>query len=230
MDSGAGEPSTRKQQPQLALQLQVIAMAWPAMPGPSADARAPGALRAAFGMPPGALSLPRFNDGAEACPQDVVPGCISISKPVRQSRIRDALLAAFANLDEPDGEAVAAGHTGVAGAAVPSHGRALRTSTSMASFASCGDFGDAPTLRTGAPQPAAVAQPKPSAAVAAPAAALKVLLAEDHIINQKVVMSLLSRYGHNVACVANDGVDAIEKLRAVADGPDSFDGVFASFA
>jgi CheY-like chemotaxis protein len=51
-----------------------------------------------------------------------------------------------------------------------------------------------------------------------------VLLAEDHIINQKVVMSLLGRYGHNVACVANDGIDAIEKLRAVADGPDSFDG------
>ena len=220
LDSGAGEPSTRRLQHQLPPQLQVIAMAWPAMPGPSVDVRAPGASRAAFG----AAALPRFNDGAEVCPQDVVPGCISISKPVRQSRIRDALLAAFAN-SMPDGEAPGTGQKGAAAAAAPSHGRGLRASTSMASFASCGDFGDAPTLRT-ATQPPEGAPGKPTLAPpgAPPAASLRVLLAEDHIINQKVVMSLLSRYGHNVACVANDGVDAIEKLRAVPDGPDSFDG------
>lgn len=222
MDSGAGEPS--KPQPPLSPQLKVIAMAWPAMPGPATDARAPGALRAAFGVPSSAAAVPRVNDGAEVCPQDVVPGCISISKPVRQTRIRDALLTAFGNLgNELDGEAAAAGQAGVAGAAAASHGRTLRTSTSMASFASCGDLGDAPALGTAAAQPS-LRLAKPAPTVAAPAASLRVLLAEDHIINQKVVMSLLGRYGHNVACVANDGIDAIEKLRAVADGPDSFDG------
>ena len=226
MDSGAGEPGALKPQEQLAPQLQVIAMAWPAMPGPPTDVRAPGASRAAYGIPLVAPPLPR-NDTDEVCAQDLVPGCISISKPVRQSRLRDALSAAFANLDnEPDGEALAAGNGGA-----PSHGRGLRASTSMASFASCGDVADAP-----APGAAAAAQPhtlrkvaKPAPA-AAPAASLRVLLAEDHIINQKVVMSLLGRYGHNVACVANDGVDAIEKLRAVTDGPDAFDGAIAHAA
>lgn len=219
MDSGIGEPSALGPQ-RLSQKLQIIAMAWPAMPGPSTDVRAPGASRVAFGMSLGAPPPPRANDVAEACPQDVVPGCISISKPVRQSRIRDALLTAFANLDnEPDGEALAV----LNGAELPLHGRTLRASASMASFASCGELGDAPAIRTVATQPPTRAKPPPVSRVA-PAAPLRVLLAEDHIINQKVVVSLLSRYGHNVVCVANDGVDAIEKLRAVANGPDSFDG------
>ena len=229
MDSGAGEPGALKPQEKLAPQLQVVAMAWPAMPGPPTDVRAPGASRAAYGIPLVAPPVPRANDTEEVCAQDLVPGCISISKPVRQSRLRDALSAAFVNLDnEPDGEALAAGNGGA-----PAHGRGLRASTSMASFASCGDFADAPApgaAAATAAQPRTlrkVAQPAPAAA---PAASLRVLLAEDHIINQKVVMSLLSRYGHNVACVANDGVDAIEKLRAVTDGPDAFDGAVARVA
>ena len=223
MDSGAGEPTALKPQAQLSPQLQVIAMAWPAMPGPPTDVRAPGASRAAYGIPLVAPPVPRASDGAEVCAQDLVPGCISISKPVRQSRLRDALSAAFANLDaEPDGEAPAAGN-----GAAPAHGRTMRASTSMASFASCGDFEDAPAPGAVAPPPHKALTEKTLPAPVPPAAALRVLLAEDHIINQKVVMSLLSRYGHNVACVANDGVDAIEKLRAVADGPDAFDGAFA---
>ena len=223
MDSGAGEPGALKPQEQLSPQLKVIAMAWPAMPGPPTDVRAPGASRAAYGIPLVAPPAPRVDDGAEVCAQDLVPGCISISKPVRQSRLRDALSTAFANLDnEPDGEAIAAGNGGV-----PANGRGLRASTSMASFASCGDFGDAPAPGAAAAQPRSLTKVTQTATPAAPAASLRVLLAEDHIINQKVVMSLLSRYGHNVACVANDGVDAIEKLRAVTDGPDAFDGAIA---
>ena len=222
MDSGAGEPGGLKPQEQLSTQLQVIAMAWPAMPGPPTDVRAPGASRAAYGIPLVAPPVPRANDSAEVCAQDLVPGCISISKPVRQSRLRDALSAAFANMDEPDGEVPAA-----VNGAVPANGRGLRASTSMASFASCGDFGDAPAPGAAAAQPCALTKVKQAAPPATPAASLRVLLAEDHIINQKVVMSLLSRYGHNVACVANDGVDAIEKLRAVTDGPDAFDGAVA---
>ncbi|HXP95732.1 MAG TPA: response regulator [Telmatospirillum sp.] len=41
--------------------------------------------------------------------------------------------------------------------------------------------------------------------------ALKLLLAEDNVVNQKVTVALLSRYGHQVQ-VAEDGLEA---LRAV---------------
>ena len=38
-----------------------------------------------------------------------------------------------------------------------------------------------------------------------------------------MVIGLLNKYGHQVTCVACDGVDALEKLRALPHGPNSFD-------
>src|SRR5205085_10339177 len=49
------------------------------------------------------------------------------------------------------------------------------------------------------------------AAAAAPARRLRVLLAEDHPINQKLATRLLERQGHTVAVVGN-GLEALAAL------------------
>lgn len=62
----------------------------------------------------------------------------------------------------------------------------------------------------GKPEPAAEA-PKP--VVASTQRALRILVAEDNRVNQKVIMSLLERDGHDVELVAT-GADAVEKFTA----------------
>jgi two-component system sensor histidine kinase/response regulator len=53
---------------------------------------------------------------------------------------------------------------------------------------------------------------KPSAGIAAQAAcALRVLLAEDNLVNQRVAVGLLTKRGHNVT-VANNGLEALAEL------------------
>jgi signal transduction histidine kinase/DNA-binding response OmpR family regulator/HPt (histidine-containing phosphotransfer) domain-containing protein len=62
---------------------------------------------------------------------------------------------------------------------------------------------------------AAKASAPPAAAVPAPqkSRALKVLLAEDHLINQKLAMAMLGVAGHQVT-VANNGAEAVEAVRS----------------
>ena len=72
------------------------------------------------------------------------------------------------------------------------------------------------TFRVSAPFPAATATaPAPDAAKAVAAHVhlrpLRVLLAEDNPVNQKVAVALLTRQGHAVT-VANDGVQALDRL------------------
>jgi hypothetical protein len=216
----------------------VFALAWPAMPLPVIDLKFPGAPRAAYGAcSAGAADGLQFGmepaDGRETSPQDLVASCVTIVKPVRQSRLREALVAAFgadvSRLGGNAGDAAVRNALAMATRALQASGRPLHASNSMASFASCGDVGDcAPTkakLMQAGPPLAAGAAAGANMAVEPPAPSLCVMLAEDHLINQKVVVSLLNRYGHKVACVANDGLDALHKLRATPGGPSAFDGV-----
>jgi CheY-like chemotaxis protein len=64
-------------------------------------------------------------------------------------------------------------------------------------------FVEVPLARALAPETAEPASPK----VAAPAGRLRVLVAEDNPINQKVICSMLSRQGWNVTLAVN-GVEA----------------------
>ena len=59
----------------------------------------------------------------------------------------------------------------------------------------------------GQPQPGASAAPAPAAPSGGRPA--RVLLAEDNLVNQRVAVGLLRRYGHHVS-IANDGAQALE--------------------
>jgi signal transduction histidine kinase/DNA-binding response OmpR family regulator len=61
----------------------------------------------------------------------------------------------------------------------------------------------------GAPVPVMPAAPGPSARLAPPARTLRVLLAEDNEVNQKLAVRLLEKRGHRVS-VAGDGRQAVE--------------------
>lgn len=183
--------------------LRVFALTWPAMPQLLPDTvvvrtttSTDGARRSAF------------HDPAESCPHNLLPGCASVPKPVRQSRLRDALAAAFApqllqGVEEAKDRHAAAGQFG--GSLVSSHSVAsLELPPAFAAAAN----DDARTAGT--------AQP-------VLARSLRILLAEDHAVNQKVVIALLKRNGHQVVCVAHDGIDALEKLRSTPGGAAAFD-------
>jgi hypothetical protein len=230
--------------------LRVFAMAWPSMPAPPTDPKFPAVVpRSGFGgssVAPveGALPVLDTPEIAETSPQDLIPCCVTVWKPVRKSRLRDALAAAFgpdvAQLRINFGDdAAVPGSAGATGGFAGAH--PLHNSNSMASFASCGDVGDcaaqvkltsaaaaaaaAAAAGAAAPLTSRSARDAAGAGAATPAAAsLRVMLAEDHVINQKVVVSLLNRYGHKVVCVANDGLDALDKLRNTPGGPAAFDG------
>jgi hypothetical protein len=215
----------------------VFALAWPAMPLPVIDLKFPGAPRAAYGACAmgGADGMHFGNEPAEAretSPQDLVASCVTIVKPVRQSRLREALVAAFgADASRLGGDAggnAVQNALAMATRALHPSGRPLHASNSMASFASCGDMADcapaAAKLLPARPPLAAGAAAGAAAATEPPAPSLRVMLAEDHLINQKVVVSLLHRYGHKVACIANDGLDALHKLRETPGGPAAYDG------
>ncbi|MGK6328298.1 response regulator [Erwinia sp. DT-104] len=61
-------------------------------------------------------------------------------------------------------------------------------------------------------QPASLAAPSPAAPLAVPrGAALRILLAEDNLVNQKLATHFLTRLGHEFA-VANNGIEALELL------------------
>ena len=59
----------------------------------------------------------------------------------------------------------------------------------------------------------------PDAATPAQLRPLRVLLAEDNLVNQKLVKSLLVKKGHSVV-VAQNGADAVEEWRKAKDGYD----------
>jgi PAS domain S-box-containing protein len=73
-------------------------------------------------------------------------------------------------------------------------------------------------IETAAPTPAAVAEPAP--AVTAPAVAtpkpetakLRVLLAEDQPVNQKLMRAVMEQLGHDLT-IANNGVEAVKAMR-----------------
>ena len=169
----------------------VFAFTWPIIPAATSVV---GLVRpASFSAFEGKELGTAAGDAATTCPDDVLPGCISLSKPLRQSRVCSALASAFApelmRMEEADrAEERSNRRVSVAAAASPSTG----------------------SLANLVPQPGEGES------------GLRVLLAEDHSINQKVVIGLLKRYKHRVTCVAHDGVDALEKLR-LAEGPDAFD-------
>ena len=166
----------------------VFALSWPSMELPALCT--PGLARP--------TSFSGFeveaNDPVAAVAQcraaELLPGCIIIPKPVRQSRLCQALAAVYApELFPPPPR--------------------MKDSVSAASLA------DLEQQR----EQTAEGPARQLRGDAAARAQLRVLLAEDHAINQKVVIGLLKRYGHRVTCVAHDGVDALEKLRETAGGP-----------
>jgi len=67
------------------------------------------------------------------------------------------------------------------------------------------------------PAPTAVGAPAPVAPE--PATGLKILLAEDSVVNQRLALGLLRQWGHSVT-IANNGLEALERLAA-----ESFDAV-----
>ena len=52
---------------------------------------------------------------------------------------------------------------------------------------------------------------------------MRILLAEDHLINMKVACAVLAKCGHKDITIAKDGVEVIEKLALLPSGLDSFD-------
>ena len=52
---------------------------------------------------------------------------------------------------------------------------------------------------------------------------MRILLAEDHLINMKVACAVLAKCGHKDVTIAKDGVEVIEKLALLPSGLDSFD-------
>lgn len=205
--------------------LTIFALSWPSMPSAAADP-----LRMY-----GAIDVAPQPSGERVQAQDVVPGCFVVSKPVRQSRLREALVNASFGVD-PKYERQRlldqdAAEQEMQDPLSREHLAPLEHSHSVASFASCGEVEPAEdgmaglVLHTAVP-PRAEPVPRAMAPALVPAkgVSLRVFLAEDHLINQKVVCSLLKRYGHRVDVVANDGLDALAKLRATPGGPTAFDG------
>ena len=52
---------------------------------------------------------------------------------------------------------------------------------------------------------------------------MRILLAEDHLINMKVACAVLAKCGHKDITIAKDGVEVLEKLALLPSGLDSFD-------
>ena len=202
--------------------MQVFALTWPAaqqLSEPTVIIRAPVSSAS------GDRSRLALGDPAESAPQSIVPSCINIPKPVRHSRLREALASVYVphflviemnaavgmHMDEGtiDGRAKAQ--------SVRSTLQPSASTVSLGDLAREGNAGHAAapagTITVGNVGGAANIGPR----------RLRIMLAEDHIINQKVVIGLLNKYGHQVTCVACDGVDALEKLRALPHGPNSFD-------
>ena len=73
-----------------------------------------------------------------------------------------------------------------------------------------------------APAEAQPADPAPEAACLAqqPAVAMRLLLVEDNIINQKVVLAILRKKGYQID-VANDGVEALARIQTGGAGYDA---------
>jgi CheY-like chemotaxis protein len=59
------------------------------------------------------------------------------------------------------------------------------------------------------------AEPAAPSVVAAPARPLRILLAEDNLVNQKLAVAILEKQGHSVAVVSN-GVEALRTIEANA--------------
>ena len=106
-----------------------------------------------------------------------------LTKPVRQSQLFDVLVGLFAH---DDMEAVAAGDR--SGAAADRAGAS----------------------RTATPRSAALAKPALDPAMAA-RHPLRILLAEDNVVNQKLALRLLQQMGYR-ADVASNGIEAIESI------------------
>jgi len=174
----------------------VFALTWPAVPASYAAPGLPRPSSFSFSGCEKEENDEKIDDPALACPEEILPDCISVPKPLRQSRLYTVLVARFAPELQP----------------VAPRLQPLKDSVSAASLAELERAASAPVAQLGDP-----------GACGRASGALRVLLAEDHAINQKVVIGLLKRYGHRVTCVAHDGVDALEKLRVTDGGPNAFD-------
>jgi CheY-like chemotaxis protein len=117
----------------------------------------------------------------------------ALIKPVKPSELFDATLRSL--LDRPAVESLAP--AAVAEASDASPASAAATTGSVASVAS----------------PA-------TPAVVPPSRSLRILLAEDSLVNQKLALALLTRMGHQVR-IANNGREAVELSQA-----EPFDVVF----
>nr|AML79306.1 putative LOV domain-containing protein [Prasinococcus capsulatus] len=54
---------------------------------------------------------------------------------------------------------------------------------------------------------------------------LRLLVAEDHVVNLKVALGLLKKLGHTDVVVAHDGVEALERLKQDPQGAYGFDAI-----
>ena len=230
--------------------MPVFALSWPPMPPRPAD-QFPTSRGGSEGVRAEAAGAEADEaaaaaDNAETFPSASLRCAIPVLKPLRQSRLRDALAAALAPRTDTEGAGASAGGSqqqqqqqqqqhapphhggggggGAGGGSFGGGAAAMRRSNSSASLASYGGATGA------APAPAGDhggggGGGGGGCTTSHAAVPLRVMLAEDHIINQKVVISLLRRYGHGVSCVAHDGLDALERLRATPGGPAAFDTI-----
>ena len=170
-----------------------------------------------------------------------------LTRPVRQARLWVALEEVLASRVGVAGEEES-GCVDVP-PPLPGHHRASRSidlasTAQVARVASGGSLHRAPSKRAGPsppPEPAsgsgsggggtslaaaaaAALSPAPSSSPPPSSASpsLRILLAEDNLINMKVAVGVLARVGHTDVTVAPDGAAALDAIEA-AGGPDAFD-------
>jgi PAS domain S-box-containing protein len=137
-----------------------------------------------------------------------------LMKPVKPSELFDATLRSL--LDLPGAESLARGVPEATGGSATGP----RPTTLPPLESTSAPMQEPTSVPAPVPVTPALAPATPALVSATPAPALRILLAEDSLVNQKLALALLTRMGHTVR-IANNGREAVELSRA-----EPFDVVF----